>query len=852
MRAIARRAPVFPVDLLSLLILPVFLFLIATTIWAQEPSRTDLSPQMHVDVTAYGARGDGSDDTAAIQAAINAACSSAPGGGGVIFFPRPRAGGHSYYAVTQTQLPSTEAIFDLRNCRGGVTLEGDASVNGALLQFARNPMTRIVAMGGAHPNRAATFFWSGNGPGPAFRNLSIEGWNRALEFQNGNNVTLQNVALAAQNTQQGWGCVGGSPNADCGDNVALAIYNSIWIYADQLSLIAPATYGYSVGEAHRAAGVITLQTEPQNPVLGKGTKINLRNCAPEGDASELNGGPYTIEDSTTTQIKIQAVGPNGACNGGTVSSVEYGLLASGIPAVDGSTPGVSLVRMDKSFFGGGGLWYDQRTKTPGATGSFYLFNVDQEGNSQSPFLTVTATGEGRLQTFGPLHIMDSQAFDCSDQPFIRLDANRQARFNPIELVNSSGCTNRGKGIIELLGGQLGEVNTEGVADAGVARFPLDGKGNILGNVSRNEKGFDLVVDTTDQNRLRTDVASRAGFGNSGDGAAIRMTAAGTAQASLALDPDAVHGGLLFGNGHETGYDTAVSHPSALTATVNFALALPPSGAISSGVAGGTLGPGFYYAEICSYTSTGGIKLSTPGPETMALLKKGETALRVAWPRAEGLQVDGYVVFVCAGRSGCEIGGGATNFVVPGGDKTSFTVTTLQASHGSAPVWNTTLAPIHSFLGRKLGVNNISPAAQLDVVQQDSHTSGFNLRSAASPEANPWQISDSISGVRAKIDGEFNFAVAGHHDQLGVNGDSGGILLVRGGTSMAKKFSSPFHVSPACIATPLADPGGMSWWITANPTALVIHLHLAEKHFSAGPPSAENTLEFSYVCMGNPN
>jgi hypothetical protein len=819
-------------------------------LWAQNIPRAGRSPRMMVDVTAYGARGDGSDDTAAIQAAIDAACSAAPGGGGAVYFPQPRGGGNGFYAVTQTQVPSTAPIFDLRKCRGGVTMEGDAAVNGALLQFARNPMTRIVAVGGAHPNNAAVFFWSGNGPGPSFRSLSIEGWNRAMELQNGNNVTLSNVALAARNTQQGWGCAGSSPNADCSDNVALAIYNSIWIYADQLALVAPTTYGYPVHEARRVTGVITLETAPQDPVLGKGTKINLRNCAPAGDAGNLNGGPYTIQSSTATQINIQSPGDNGFCHGGTITSVEYGLLAAGIPASDGSTPGVSLVRMDKSFFAGGGLWYDQRAKTPGATGSFYLYNVDQEGNSQSPFLTVTATGQGLLQMFGPLHIVDSQAFDCSDQPFIRLDANRQARFDPIELVNSSGCANRGKGIIELLGGQLGEVSTDGVADAGIARFPVDGNGNILGNVSRNEKGFDLVVNTTDQGRLRTDIATRAGFGNSGDGAAIRMTAAGDTQASLALDPDGEHGGLLFGDGHEDGYDAALSHPNALAVDVNFAMALPPATAGAMAVTGGALPPGPYYFQVCAYTSARGMKLSTPSPEVMATLKKGETALRVTWTRAQGLEPEGYVVFVCAGRPGCEVGGGATAFVVAGAENTSLTVTTMQGSHGSAPVWNATLAPIHSFQGRRIGVNNNSPAAQLDVVQQDSRTAGFNLRATVAPQANPWQISDSNSKVRAKIDGEFNFAVAGHHNQFAANGDSAGIMTVESGSILRKRFLSPFHAVPACTVTPLADPGSMRWWITASPETLMVHL--SEKSASAGHPSASGSLQFSYVCMGNPN
>ena len=104
-------------------------------------NETVQGPRPRVDVTAYGAKGDGvTDDTAAIQAAINAVCQNTATGGGVIFLP-PTA---NSYALTQPQLPSTAPVLDISACSGtGVTFEGGGSPNGAEQQFARSPMTKI-------------------------------------------------------------------------------------------------------------------------------------------------------------------------------------------------------------------------------------------------------------------------------------------------------------------------------------------------------------------------------------------------------------------------------------------------------------------------------------------------------------------------------------------------------------------------------------------------------------------------------------------------------------------------------------------------------------------------------------
>ena len=176
--------------------------------------------QPWVDVTAYGAKGDGStDDTAAIRAAINAACNSSTGGGAVFFPPSTATG---YYRVSQPQ-GSNAPIF-ATPCPGLHFLGGN-SLGGWAGQFSRAPLTRIEAHAGSNPGLGPVFLV--NKVGVTIENLSITGYNQAVQVNAVVQFTMHNFWLGVSDTNQPVG------PSTATDNCALCLYNSFWIVADQ-------------------------------------------------------------------------------------------------------------------------------------------------------------------------------------------------------------------------------------------------------------------------------------------------------------------------------------------------------------------------------------------------------------------------------------------------------------------------------------------------------------------------------------------------------------------------------------------------------------------------------------------
>ena len=181
-------------------------------------NETVAGPRPRVDVTAFGAKGDGvTDDTAAIQAAITSVCNSytSNSGGGTIYFPP------GIYILTQPQLPSTAAIFPLP-CSALHFVGGNGTVPAAGgAQFNRVPQVRLIVGNiGTSPNAAAVFSMNFPASGTnTFENLTINGHNQAISIYTSNENVLHNVCLTTINSGQT-------------DNTPLKITNSFWFFMD--------------------------------------------------------------------------------------------------------------------------------------------------------------------------------------------------------------------------------------------------------------------------------------------------------------------------------------------------------------------------------------------------------------------------------------------------------------------------------------------------------------------------------------------------------------------------------------------------------------------------------------------
>ncbi|HTU34267.1 MAG TPA: glycosyl hydrolase family 28-related protein [Candidatus Acidoferrum sp.] len=162
-------------------------------------NETVLGPRPRVDVTAYGAKGDNStDDTAAIQAAINAVCAYGTVQRPTLFFPP------GIYVVSQPQGGSSNTSPVFTGWCSHLMIQG--SGGNATAQFAMAPMSHISVKYGANPGAGPVFEPTSNaGSESTIRDLSIDSYNQAVYLigtSGGdlNGFTFDDVCLSTQTT----------------------------------------------------------------------------------------------------------------------------------------------------------------------------------------------------------------------------------------------------------------------------------------------------------------------------------------------------------------------------------------------------------------------------------------------------------------------------------------------------------------------------------------------------------------------------------------------------------------------------------------------------------------------------
>jgi len=180
-------------------------------------------PRPYIDVTAppYNASPTGTTDaTAAIQAAISAACAIPVSGGNArpgIFFPP------GYYVVSQPQTPSTSPVF---NTCGDLYIYSNGSMGGGNPQFSAAPAgATIIVSPGASPNAAPVFLFQAQS-NVTVENMVMDCYNECIWSYASTGMRFKNDSLAMSTTAYP-------------DNTPLRISNGFWIWITGGTLQTP-------------------------------------------------------------------------------------------------------------------------------------------------------------------------------------------------------------------------------------------------------------------------------------------------------------------------------------------------------------------------------------------------------------------------------------------------------------------------------------------------------------------------------------------------------------------------------------------------------------------------------------
>ena len=628
-------------------------------------------PRPRIDVTAYGAKGDGvTDDTAAITNAINAACAHAgltepP----TVYFPP------GVYRVDQTQGSSTTP--DLPSCIY-LHLQGGGGSGG---QFSAAPKAGIQVIVGSNPSAAPVFEFTYPSGNATFENLIISGYNQAIWFNTSAGNHLKNVDLVVQTTGMT-------------DNTPLKLTDIIWFW-------------YQGGYVQTLTG-----------------------------------------SSTNGNLPVAIIDTENSVSGASLTDI--------------------LLYFSDLVVAGGAFHYSQRVNDNGGPPGQWVFrNITREASNQDFLLITNDTGNlGNVAFSGGVTGVTMDMVQDSDSTY---SSAALINFNVSNATLSGVTINRsiaGAGgspptnpAIRMTAGTLQNASVNGCM-AYCNNMVVDGSGNpVAGAVVQNNSGLDFVANTSDADRLRSDLYYDQ------DGPSTRFTAAGSRFSGLANDPVQ---GVLFGDGLRYGFTAQVKQSSEQTLDIGFASSLPPTNVSASATTGGTLAAGTYYYAVMATTATAGScsNIANPSapslPSSAATISGSNNAASITWtPVSSSLTpIVGYCVlrmtspYFQAGSAAHYVNGASASSDTDLGS--NFT----QGPNPNPPV--NQMQAVHRFTPTSLGINTTNPQYNLDV----NGTAAVN-------SLNGVQKAERFSGsdAAAKINACLNAASTsgGVCDARGMNG-----------------------------------------------------------------------------------
>ena len=244
----------------------------------------------------------------------------------------------------QPQTPSTSPVFTLP-CPLYFLGSGGSNAGSA---FPRQPNIAIIVTPGGSPNASPIFqINEGMAQYSTFENLSLGGYNQALQINGATDVTLKNVCLAN-------GATGMS------DNAPLVIYDVLWFWMYGGCLQPPDGSHYSMIMAGIASsggypGVSPLTMRDVH-VTGGGFLYSQRVNQSASPAGRWDFENLQVEDSNTDFLHIQ----NDTGNAGNVAMPNIGpIVINGLLDSDAGNNTNAVVGFNSSGSVLGGVYINQ-------------------------------------------------------------------------------------------------------------------------------------------------------------------------------------------------------------------------------------------------------------------------------------------------------------------------------------------------------------------------------------------------------------------------------------------------------------------------------------------------------------